>query len=168
MNSLYLAISYFFHLVATIVWLGGLMILTIMVYPAANLALREHPAFYAFMNRIRKRFVPLANFSLAVLVGTGLVQMSLDENYQGVLDFSNQWSVALLLKHVAIVGMVGCSVAIQYVVSPALERTTLMLERGKAAEGDWAKLQRRELILTWVNNGLGVLVLAFTAWMTAL
>lgn len=168
MNDLYLAISYLFHLVATVVWLGGLMILTIMVYPAANRTLRETPGLYALLSTLRKRFVPLANFSLAVLLATGMVQMALDENYLGVLDFSNQWSVALLLKHVAIVGMAGCSVALQYAVAPALERTTLKLERGKGDPAEWDRLQRREVALTWANNLLGVLVLGFTAWMTAL
>ncbi len=168
MTTVYLVISYLLHLVATVVWLGGLMILTIMVYPAANRSLRENPSLYAFMTTLRKRFVPLSNFSLAVLLATGMVQMSLDENYLGVLDFSNQWSVALLLKHIAIVGMAVCSVAIQYGVAPALERTTLKLEKGKGDHAEWDRLQRREVALTWVNNLLGVLVLAFTAWMTAL
>ncbi|MEO0564690.1 MAG: CopD family protein, partial [Chloroflexota bacterium] len=125
------------------------MILSIMVYPAANRALREHPEFYTFMNMLRKRFVPLANFSLAVLIVTGLVQMSLDEQYLGVMDFGNQWSVALLLKHIAILGMLGCSLAIQYSVAPALERTTLLVQRGKSTQANWDMLQRRELVLTW-------------------
>lgn len=163
-----LAISYFFHLLATVVWLGGLAVLSLMVHPAARRTLAEHPAFYAFMTRLRKRFTPWANFSLALLWASGLVQQSLDENYTGVLDISNMWSVALLGKHIAVVGMVVCSLTLQYAVAPSLERVSLRAERGKADHTEWELLHRRETRLTWANNLLGVLVLAFTAWMTAL
>jgi uncharacterized membrane protein len=168
LSPLILAISYFFHLVATVIWLGGLAILTIMVNPAALRTLEGSPQMVVLLSRLRKRFAPLANFSLAVLVATGLVQMSLDDNYLGVLDFSNSWSVAMLLKHVAVGGMVVCSVAIQYLVVPSIERTSLLVQRGKADPAEWQRLYRRETRLTWVNNALGVLVLVFTAWMTAI
>jgi len=168
LQNLYLAASYLFHLIATVVWLGGLAILTIMVWPEANRALQKNADFYAFMNRLRKRFVPLANASLAILLGTGMIQMSLDENYLGVLDFSNQWSVAMLLKHTAFVGMVVCSLTIQYGIVPTLERTTLLIAKGKATDAEIEPLRQREVRLTWLNNGLGILVLAFTAWATAL
>lgn len=168
MSPQILAISYFFHLVATVVWLGGLAILTLMVYPATRRSLADSPRLYELMNQLRRRFVPLANFSLAILVASGMIQMAADPNYNGMLDFSNSWSRALLLKHIAIVGMVICSLALQYAVAPALERTSLLLERGKATPQDWQRLQRQESLLAWVNNGLGLLVLAFTAWMTAL
>lgn len=168
MSPVILAVSYFFHLIATVVWLGGLAILTIMVNPAALRTLEGSPQMYALLSRLRKRFAPLANFSLAVLVATGMVQMSLDENYLGVLDFGNSWSVAMLLKHIAVGGMVVCSVAIQYLVVPSIERTSLLVQRGKADHAEWQQLYRRETRLTWVNNALGVLVLVFTAWMTAI
>jgi uncharacterized membrane protein len=168
LQNLYLATSYLFHLIATVIWLGGLAILTLMVWPEANRTLHKNAEFYAFMNRLRKRFVPLSNASLAILLGTGMLQMSLDENYLGVLDFGNQWSVAMLLKHIAFVGMVVCSLTIQYGIAPSLERTTLLIAREKATEADIEPLRKREIRLTWLNNGMGVLVLAFTAWATAI
>ena len=36
MNPLVLAISYFFHLLATIIWIGGLALLVLVVWPAAS------------------------------------------------------------------------------------------------------------------------------------
>lgn len=168
LSPLILAASYFFHLVATVIWLGGLAVLSIMVHPAARRHLHEHPGFYAFMNRLRKRFVPLANFSLAVLITSGMVQMAGDENYLGVLDFSNSWSVALLLKHIVVLAMALCSVTIQYAVAPALERVSIRIEKGKGGSSEWLRLSQRETTLIWVNNVLGMLVLLLTAWMTAL
>jgi hypothetical protein len=74
----------------------------------------------------------------------------------------------ILLKHVAIAGMVVCGLLLQYSVTPALERASLLLERGKGDPVEWARLRQREVRLTWVNVGLALLVLAFTAWATAL
>jgi putative copper export protein len=163
-----LAISYFFHLVATVIWLGGLASMTLLVWPEMRRVLEQSPAALQLLTRLRQRFVPLTNFSLVVLVFTGLVQMVGDTHYDGVLQFNNEWSRVILLKHVAIAGMVVCGLLLQYSVTPALERASLLLERGKGDPLEWARLRRREVRLTWVNVGLALLVLAFTAWATAL
>jgi uncharacterized membrane protein len=163
-----LAISYFFHLIATVVWLGGLFVLTILVFPETRRILNEQPALYALLSRLRKRFFPLINFSLVVLVLTGFVQMAGDENYDGVLQFTNEWSRVILLKHIAFLGMIGCGALLQFAVAPALERASLLIAHGKGDPVEIERLRRREVRLTWVNAGLGVLVLAFTAWATAI
>lgn len=163
-----LALSYFFHLIATIVWLGGLVTLTLFVWPETKRILAENPALYGLLARWRKRFAPLSNISLAVLVFTGFMQMTADPNYDGVLQIDNEWSRVMLLKHLAILGMVVCGLALQYGVTPALERAGLLLERGKGDPEAWERLRRREVRLTWLNLGLGVAVLAFTAWATAI
>jgi uncharacterized membrane protein len=163
-----LAVSYFFHLIATVIWLGGLFVLAILVFPETKRILNETPAVYAFLSRLRKRFFPLINFSLVVLVITGFIQMAGDENYDGVLQFTNEWSRVILLKHIAIFGMVICGLVLQYGVAPALERASLLVEHGKGDAQEWAKLRAREVRLTWANVFLGLLVLAFTAWATAI
>ena len=167
MSEPFLAVSYFFHLIATVVWIGGLIILAVLVIPEARRALAESPALEAFMMRLRRRFTPLTNLSLAVLVLTGMFQMSGDPNYEGLLAFNNSWSVAMLLKHVAVVGMVVGGVALQFGVIPALERAALLAERGKGDAAARERLRRRESRLTWANIALGVVVLACTAWATA-
>lgn len=168
MSPSILAISYFFHLIATIVWIGGLVVLTIMVLPEARRVLGTNSEFYTLLSRLRKRFFPLSNLSLAVLIVTGLVQMSGDTHYDGVLQFTNEWSQVLLLKHIAIFGMIICGLVLQYWVAPSLERATLLLEHQKGDPAELERLRRNEARLTWLNVGLGVLVLGFTAWATAL
>jgi len=163
-----LAISLFFHMVATVVWVGGLVILALLVWPETRRILASSPALYALLTRLRKRFFPLANLSLAVLIVTGLFQMTADPNYEGMLTFDNEWSRAMLFKHIAFVGMVVCGLLLQFGVVPALERASLLAERGRGDPAEWERLRRREVRLTWLNVGLGVLVLAFTAWATAL
>ncbi|MEZ4669991.1 MAG: DUF4149 domain-containing protein [Anaerolineae bacterium] len=168
MQPSFLAISYFAHLIATVVWIGGLVTLTILVWPETKRALEDNPALYKLLTRLRQRFAPLTNFSLVVLVLTGFIQMSADPNYDGVLKFDNEWSRVMLAKHIAIIGMVICGLALQYIVSPALERASLLRERGKGDDAEWTNLRQREVRLTWLNVLLGMAVLGFTAWATAL
>jgi len=143
---------------------GGLLITTLLVWPEVRRTLAQHDALYALLTRLRKRFTPWGNLSLGVLIVTGMFQMSLDENYNGFMDFSNEWSVVILLKHIAIIGMIIAGVMLQYGVFPALERTTILLERGKTQPEEWERLRRREIRLTWLNAGLGIAVLGFSAW----
>jgi uncharacterized membrane protein len=149
---------------STVVWIGGLVILSILVFPEARRALENQPALYTLLTGLRKRFAPMSNLALAVLIVTGLTQMSLDPNYDGVLQITNTWSVVMLLKHLTIGGMVLCGLVLQYGVVPALERVSLLVERGKGDPAEWARLRRREVQLTWVNVILGVGVLVFSAW----
>ncbi len=168
MSQSTLVISLFFHLVATVIWIGGLVVLTLLVWPETRRILAENPGVYSLLTRLRKRFLPLTNLSLAVLIVTGLFQMTADPNYEGVLQFANEWSRAMLLKHIAVGGMVVCGAGLQFWVAPALERTSLLAERSKGDPAEWARLHRLEVRLTWLNVFLGVLVLAFTAWATAI
>ena len=168
MQPLFLALSYFVHLVATVVWIGGLVTLTLFVWPETKRVLADNPTLYGLLTRLRQRFVPLTNLSLVVLVFTGFVQMSANKYYDGVLKLDNDWSRLLLFKHIAIFGMVLCGLVLQYSVTPALERASMLRERGKGDAAEWEKLRRREVRLTWLNVALGLAVLGFTAWMTAL
>ncbi len=162
------AISLFFHISATVVWIGGLVITVLLVWPEVNRALAESPNLYRLLLRLRKRFQPLSNISLAVLVVTGLFQMTADPNYNGAFNFDNTWSKIILLKHIIIGAMAVSGLILQNVISPALERTTLLREKGKGDDAEWEKLRRREVRLTWLNALLGVLVLALSTWATSL
>lgn len=165
MTASILAISYFFHLVATVLWIGGLLVLTALVYPEARRVLGDD---WALVGRVRARFLPLTHLSLAVLIVTGMFQMSGDPNYDGMLQFANEWSRVILLKHIAIGGMLLCGLVLQLGILPALERARLLIERGKGDTDNLDKLRRREMQLAWANLILGLLVLGFSAWATAI
>jgi uncharacterized membrane protein len=165
-----LALSFFLHLVATVVWLGGLVLFTILVWPEARTLISrkdESGAVLDLLDRLRKRFYPLANLSLVVLIVTGLFQMDQNPHYDGLLQLTNDWTRAILLKHVAVLGMLVVGLAMQWGVLPALERATLLVRRGKDSP-ELERLRRRERWLTALNCGLGVLVLVFTAIATSI
>ena len=111
-------LSLFCHIAATVIWIGGLLLITLLVLPELNRALAEQPTLYRLLRRLRKRFTIVGNLALAVLVVTGLLQMSADPNYKGMLQFNNRWSQVLLLKHILIIAMAGMGLALQFGVAP--------------------------------------------------
>ncbi len=165
-----LALSYFLHMIATVVWIGGLILFVILVWPEARGVISRHDqsgAVLDLLDRLRKRFYPLANLSLIVLIVTGLFQMDQNPHYDGLLQLTNDWTRAILLKHVAVLGMFIVGLAMQWGVLPALERATLLARRGKDSP-DLERLRRRERQLTALNCVLGILVLVLTALATSI
>jgi uncharacterized membrane protein len=165
-----LALSHFLHLVATVVWIGGLVLMTVVVWPETRALIArhdEHKILLDLMDRMRKKFYPLANLSLVVLTVTGLFQMDRDPHYDGLFQFTNDWTRVILLKHVAVLGMLIVGVLMQWAVLPALERATFLARQGKDPD-NLNRLRRRENQLILLNFFLGILVLIFTAIATSI
>jgi putative copper export protein len=123
------------------------------------------------LSQIRKRFYPISNLALVALIVTGLFQMTANPNYDGFMTFDSTWSQVMLVKHIVVGLMAVAGLLLQYAVAPNLERTSLVLEHGKATDehnSQWQKLRQREMWLTWLNGLLGLSVLAFSAWLGAL
>ena len=151
-----LAISYWIHLLATVVWLGGLALMGFVAWPA----LRQETIHSNQWLALQKRFTPLVNASLVLLLITGFVQMTNDVNYEGFLSINSLWSQAILVKHIAVGGMIVITALIQS--SSAMVVIILSL----AAEEQEA-LQRREIRLLHLNMLCAAAVLLFTAIATA-
>lgn len=161
-----LAIAYTFHLIATVVWVGGLVLLALVVWPAARARLGAGPEAGRFLGDLQRRFNPLAWVSLAVLVGTGLMQMAANRHYAGFLQIDNAWAVAILVKHAAVAGMVAVGAATQWLVQPEIARLNLLAERGRPTP-ELAALRRREALLLWLNLAGALVTLVCTAVATA-
>jgi uncharacterized membrane protein len=157
-----LILSYWLHLLATVVWLGGLAMLVLAAWPVAT---SDDVAGVPTLDALERRFRPWANISLAVLIVTGTIQMGGDSHYEGFLVINTPWSLGLFAKHIMIGAMIAVSAALQWGIHPALERARLLAGRDTVKE---ATLRHRVRLLTMVNLGLGVLVLVFTALITAL
>jgi uncharacterized membrane protein len=163
-----LTIAYWLHMLATVAWIGGLAALSLFVLPAAHKTL-EAPAYAAFLAAMQRRLDPLAWFSLAILAGTGMLQMSASPHYQGFLAIENPWAAAILVKHFLFLAMACISAYITWGLLPALRR--LALRRLKALEtppdAETERLQRREALLLRLNLILGALALLLTAFARA-
>ncbi|NJL95747.1 MAG: hypothetical protein HC915_19460, partial [Anaerolineae bacterium] len=151
MNLSLLALSYFFHLVATVVWLGGMALLVLIIYPLSQ----RHGQFAGLAAAIEARFRPFANLSLFVLLVTGVVQTGAAENYGGLLDFSTPWSQAIFLKHLAFIGMVVVVGWLQFGLAPTLDRLQLLALKNAEVENEQATARAQQRRLTQINFGAG-------------
>lgn len=166
MTELLLSISNFIHLVSTVVWIGGMLTFVIFVWPQSRRIIADPTLTQQLILQLQRRFRPIANFSLVLLLGTGMLQMGVNDNYEGVLQFTNTWSIAMLLKHIAFGGIVILSLLVHFGLSPAIERAVLLASQNKPNELD--ALLQRESKLTWSFLGLAGIVLCCTAIATAL
>jgi len=156
-----LSLSYWLHMLATVVWLGGLAAITLLLVPSAH-HLPGTDAQIPLLATALRRLDPIAWFCLLVLGGTGLMQMTASSHYQGFLAVTNAWGVAIFLKHLVFFGMASVSGYLTWGVLPALHRALLRQSQGKSAP-TLAGLHKRSLWLLRLNLGLGLVVLAFTA-----
>lgn len=164
MNDILLTLSYFIHLISTVVWIGGLLAFVVFIWPLAHQTM-QRSSQNDFVLAFNKRFRPLANLSLLLLLGTGMLQIGANENYDGLLTFNNTWTIAMLFKHIAFVGMMIVAGLVQFAVVPAIEQGLLL-----AKKDDGVALQaaiERETNLARIMLGLGIVVLIFTAIATA-
>jgi uncharacterized membrane protein len=156
-----LSIAYWFHMLATVTWIGGLAVLSLLVMPAASETL-DGETYAKFLTGIRRRLDSLGWFSIVVLLASGMLQMSANPNYEGFLSISGLWAGAILVKHLLFGVMVAISGYITWGLVPAMRRAALLKSRGKDT-GELDKLQRRSTRLMQINLILGIFVLLLTA-----
>jgi uncharacterized membrane protein len=155
-----LLLSFWLHMLATVVWLGSLAALAIFILPSMRRSLK--PADYANgVVALNRKLDPLGWFSLGLLTFTGLLQMDSSPSYEGLFVVANAWSVAMCAKHIVFLGMIAVSGYLTWSVAPALQTAALRRAGGKRSADD-AVLRRFQLLIV-ANLVLGVLVLVFTA-----
>ena len=156
-----LSIAYWFHMLATVTWIGGLAVLSLLVLPVADETL-DGETYEKFLAGIRRRLDSLGWFSIVVLLASGMLQMSANPNYEGFLSISGLWAGAILIKHALFGIMVTLIGYYTWGLVPAMRRAALLKTRGKDT-GKLDKLQRRSARLMQINLLLGVFVLLLTA-----
>jgi len=158
-----LSISYLFHLVATVVWIGGLATLVFLVQPLAGRLVTDARVRAELLDGLQKRFQPLANLSLSVLLLTGMVQLVNNRFYKGFLQFDNVWSQAILVKHLGVIGMIGLAAYLTFSLQPARRRLALLAANGVDNPAEAARLHRQQTRLTRLSLILMTLILICTA-----
>lgn len=159
-----LALSYWIHLLATIIWLGGILLMALIAWPALRQGNLEANQWF----NLQRRFLPWANASLVILLLTGFLQMTNDPNYNGFLEIDSLWGWAILLKHIAYLAMVMITIYIQAVLYPAMSRLAILAEKKpELAQKEKDLLRHKEVRFLWLNIICALAVLLFTAIATA-
>jgi uncharacterized membrane protein len=159
-----LSAAYWLHMLATVLWIGGLAVFSLFVLPTAQKSL-DPQAYAGLLSNVEHRLNAIGWFSILVLLASGLIQMSASPHYEGFLSIRSLWSGAILVKHLFFGLMVAVSGYITWGLIPLIRRASLRHLRGKSAT-DLSALQglhRRFTLLMRVNLFLGVSVLLLTA-----
>jgi uncharacterized membrane protein len=156
-----LSIAYWLHMLATVLWVGGLAVFSLLVRPLAQKKLDQR-SYSDLLIDYRRKLDPLGWFSILLLLASGLFQMSASEHYQGFLSINSLWAGAILIKHLLFGLMVTISGYVTWIVMPALRRSALRKASGKEAP-ELPHHQQRSVRLMYFNLVLGILVLLLTA-----
>lgn len=153
MKELILIACYWLHLIATVVWIGGITFILFIAIPSAKHVLGGEAG--KLMGEISKRFTPLANYSILFLIITGIALTGLNKQFSGIGVFENKWTLILAIKHIIVLGMVVIHFYRGLALNPKIAKT------GSAAEK--TNLQKLSLNLVKVNFCLGIMVLLLSS-----
>lgn len=149
MREIILVTLYWLHLVATAVWIGGITFIFFIAIPSARQILGTEAG--KLMEEVSKRFTPLANYSIVLLLITGVALTGLNKQFSGIGTFGNKWGLILTLKHILVLGMVVVHFYRGLALTPKIVRTESAVKK--------TSLQNLSMNLVKVNFGLGLLVL---------
>jgi uncharacterized membrane protein len=158
-----LTLMFWIHFLAAVTLVGSLVATSILVLPAARTL--DSLDQLNLIAAIQKRMEPAVWFSISLLIVTGLFQMSLNVHYNGFLSVSNQWTIAILVKHILVVALIVVSAVQTWDVFPTIRR--MLLRKDKASQDAVVKLQGRAAWLLRANLILAILILGATAFMRA-
>ena len=153
-----LALSHFIHVMGTVVWIGGILMTLLVILPSSKTALESQPMVGKLMKEVAKRFTPLANISILLLIATGIIIFYYDKNYTSLLDLENRWNVVIALKHFFVATMIIIHFYRGLMLNPKIEKSSLQLN-----ESQVARLRKFSLDLVKTNFALGIIVLLLTA-----
>lgn len=139
-------ISFIFHLIGIVIWLGSALLLPLVIIPAIGKL--EINARVIFLKAFKTRFLPLL---IAAGILTGLTGW-----YQTAVMEKNLNLPAIYTKHITILLLIIVSSYIWFYLTGKLIRT---LNENK-------NIWSRFVVFSWIQAGLGVIVLICTGWLT--
>ncbi len=158
MNLWILALSHFIHVMGTVVWIGGILMTLFVILPSSKTALESPLIVGKLMKEIAKRFTPLANISIILIIVTGVIIFYYDKNYTSFLDLENRWNIVIALKHVFVATMIIIHFYRGLILNPKIERFS-----SQSNEKQASRLKKISLDLVKINFVLGIIVLLLAA-----
>ena len=157
MNLWILALSHFLHILGTVVWIGGILMTLLVILPGSKAAIESASMVGKLMKEVAKRFTPLANISILLLIATGIIIFFYDKNYTSFLEMKNHWNVLIALKHVLVSIMIIIHFYRGLILSKKIEKYS-----SKPNEIQTNRLKKLSLDLVKVNFSLGIIVVLLT------
>ena len=155
-----LAIANFLHLIATMTWIGGMIVSRLIIGPA--LAGLPPETRRSAMRAIGERGASYTYGALVIFVITGLAMLSQNPNYAGLLVFDTLWTRIILVKHAVIVLLVISTAYVNETVNRKLAAL------GPGNDTEYARWAERRTDLGDMNFLLGLIILGLTAIATSI
>lgn len=86
------------HIMATIVWIGGMITNMFILRPVLASTLDPAQAGKV-MGQLMKRFRIIVYSAIVVLGVTGIPLKIINENYISIINFENNWEIVSFIKH---------------------------------------------------------------------
>lgn len=153
MKDLLIISAGWLHLTSVVVWVGGIIFILFVAMPSSKQALG--PDAGKLMGEVSKRFTPLANYSILLLVITGIVLTFLKGYFSGTLFFEGYYSLTLSLKYILAFGMIAIHFYRGMILAPSIGRAESPLKK--------TSLQKISLSLVKINLALGIIILLLAA-----
>jgi uncharacterized membrane protein len=153
MQEFIVTLSSWLHLLSTVVWLGGIIFILFIAIPSSRQVMGAESG--KLMGEISKRFTPLANYSILLLVVTGILLTGSNEKFSGIGSLENKWTLIISLKHVIVSVMIAIHFYRGLLLIPKIGKTEPSTEK--------KSLQKKSLNLVKANLFFGVLVLLLSA-----
>lgn len=142
------------HLLASVVWIGAIVILLFAIMPGVREVLGADPAMRRVMRSIGMRITRLVNWSIVTLVATGISLMVLGSGMQ------EDRSLALATKHIVVAIMIAVHLGQWKVVAPRLSIAKSQDPASRLSE----RLRKLNANLVWSNLALGVVVMFLSVY----
>jgi len=142
-----IGISFILHLVGIVFWIGSSLLLPLAILPAIRKL--KTAAQIAFIRSFKKRFLPF-------LTGGALIA-GLTGWYQTVKMEKDLVVSAIYTKHIVILLLIAVSIYVWFFLAGKLVKS---LEKNKG------NVWNHFALFSWIQAGLGVLVLICTGWLT--
>lgn len=137
----------------------------LVILPGARASIESATMVRRLMKDIAKRFTPMANISILVLIVTGIVINHYEQNFTGFLNFNNPWNAVMFLKHSLVALMVIIHFYRGLILNPKIGRLSSRINESQVSSSlasKVARLQRFSLDLVKANLVLGLIVLLLT------
>ncbi len=158
MKELILVAFHWAHLTATVVWIGGIFFILFIAIPSTKQILAGEAGI--LMGEISRKFSPMANYCIALLVVTGIVLTVFGERSMGFDFLADGWTIVLALKLLLVLGMIIIHFYRGLVLASRIEKSESPTQR--------ASLQRLSLNLVKTNLVLGMVVLLLSGTISIL
>lgn len=160
-NIVLFSLMNWFHLMATVIWIGGVTTIFLLVHPVASKTLDPSSAGKIMMG-ITKRMRSYVYLCIVLFIGTGIVMQMMDANYVG-LNLKDSWTLILLIKHFLTVIFIIIAI---YIFQGLMPKMMKLSEKGPSPE--MLKLQKKQFGFGFTNLIIAWIILLLTAISTAI